>query len=119
MIFIISLILLCISGYIWYNAYCISKNTKTINEEVEKENEKIEQEHTVLLQYKNEIEDKILEYLTRDDKSIHIKIKNDKILFINSLSRIDIKAFCLFLNHFNTKKSKNLLKIRTFLYINF
>lgn len=61
MIFIISLILLCISGYIWYNAYCISKNTKTINEEVEKENEKIEQEHTILLQYRNEIEDKIKE----------------------------------------------------------
>ena len=61
MIFIISLIFLCISGYIWYNAYCISKNTKEINEEVEKENERIEQEHTVLLQYKNEIEDKIKE----------------------------------------------------------
>ena len=45
MIFIIIFILLCITSFSLYRAYKISKEVKTINEEVDKQNEQLENDN--------------------------------------------------------------------------
>ena len=45
MIFTIILILLCITGFSLYRAYKVSKEVKTINKEIDEENEKLQNEH--------------------------------------------------------------------------
>lgn len=61
MIFGISLIILCISAYVLYKAYCMSKNTNEINKEVEEENEKLLKVNDTLTKNRNELEIKIQE----------------------------------------------------------
>ena len=61
MIFGISLIILCISAYVLYKAYCMSKNTNEINKEVEEENEKLLKVNDTLTKNRNELELKIQE----------------------------------------------------------
>ena len=61
MIFIIILILLCITGFSLYRAYKISKEVKTINEEVDKQNKQLDNDNYWLTKTRNELEDKIKE----------------------------------------------------------
>ena len=61
MIFGISLIILCISAYVLYKAYCKSKNTNEINKQVEEENEKLLKINDTLTKSRNELENKIQE----------------------------------------------------------
>lgn len=61
MIFIISLIILCISGYTLYKAYCISKNTKEVNKEIEEKNDKLAEENEKLTLDRDGLERQIRE----------------------------------------------------------